>query len=77
MNDPFNAEYYESDHYKKVKAYLKSQRIDEQFYKTRKAAILSSISPFGFLAAFKDKNGDEYYFVNGRLTNMKFYKTEE
>ena len=67
-------DYLYSDHYKQVKSYLEANLIEGDVYKTRKSAILASMTPFGFLSCYLDANGDKYYFCNGRYTNMTFLK---
>ena len=69
-------EYYNSDHYKNVKEWLKSNHIELDIYRTRKSALLASVTPFGFLSCYRDEEGNEYYFCNGRFTNMTFFETE-
>lgn len=50
-----------------VRVWLKSQEIENGIFKSHKAAIICSSDPFGLFAAYRDMDGVEYWYINGKL----------
>ena len=54
----------------KIKDWLKSQKLENGFYKSHKAALISSSDPFGLFGSYK--NGKtEYHYLNGKIDSVE------
>ena len=54
----------------KIKDWLKGQEIENGWYRSHKAALISSSDPFGLFGSYK--NGKtEYHYLNGKIDSVE------
>ena len=55
-----------------VKDWLDTQEIENGVFKSHKAALVRSSDPFGLFACYRDADGVEYWYVNGKIDSVDY-----
>jgi len=62
----------ESETLLKIRAWLDERKTGPDTYNSHKAAIISSSDPFGLFGIYRDENGAEYFYLNGKLDSIDY-----
>ena len=62
----------ESETLQEIREWLNEQQIEKDTYKSHKAAIISSSDPFGLFACYRDVDGVEFWYINGKLDSVEY-----
>ena len=58
-----------NDHENQIRSWLKTQ-INDGYYISHKAALIGSCDPYGLIADYRDKQGNIYGYLNGKLQTL-------
>ena len=60
----------ELENLKETKVWLKSQEVENGYYKSHKAALISSSNPFGVFGSYIDGK-TKYHYLNGKIDSVE------